>query len=202
MAKFVTRIAPKDNGDRCRSEDIGRQIHGLSAMKDAIKESINTSKDVTPKWENWTGQALVHAKKIVSGLCLNLIGTGNTLGPFSNINDASKIQDKVKVRFVFEEEGELIIVIPHKSTIDHGKNDSPPLNTLEKYNDFSRKKVMKSAEDDFSEEIKKLNLGSNEKKVTDAFEKVKIKNPDPNNNKKIPTFYTQLGEYSCRQCGH
>ena len=204
MAKFVTRIFPKAGGNKTDCKTVGMEIEKLSKRKGSIGGAISSSGSIPQNWKNWSNPERVIAEKIIRSLSVNLVDTGAVVGPLSPLDPIEQIDDHVKVRFVFEEEGDLVIVIPNEATIPKNVNDMP-LENGRVYNQFSRRKVMESVQQEFDTRIEDgstvpgLSI-SQKDKIKDLFEEL-YKKP-PQSGARHPTFYTQLGEYSCRQCGH
>ncbi len=201
MLKFVTRIVPKIGPKKAKSQNIGREIEKLSkSMGKFPKGSINKSSDINKKWKNWKGDSLNSAEEIISSLCFDVddSSTNYVLGPVDK-KDVGDIDKVINVKFVFEDEGELIIVIPHITAIETGLHDAP-LNHNPVYNSFIRKEILDEARLDFEAELHKRKIDPKTiKEVLKAYDAVAKNGPGigPKN-----AFYTQLGEYSCRQCGH
>ena len=202
MAKIVTRLAPKRGAAKCKSQAIGRDIEFLSNRLSSLNpRTINTSSDLSKSWDQISDNAAMQRlKRILEGLSIDVIDDPDNPEVKGPDLDPSDLQNYVNVKFLFEQEGELVIVIPHESAIDFGLED-PPLNFDSTYNEFVRHQVMMGdARGELRSEL--LNSGMSEQEADGILEFYDHVAGEPPVGGPDATFYTQLGEYSCRQCGH
>lgn len=202
MSDITVRIAQKD-GQNTDLVPIGRALLDISANKQAIVAAggtINSSKDIQPEWESWPAAQKASAESVYSSLAINVYdGQGGTTIVPSGHPD--RVKSHVKLKFVFEEEGEMIVSVPHSAALARAPK---PLENRQEYIPYLRQTTFDHAKSAFFSALSDdtdLTAGQIAQ-VMFVYDKIAGAGLRPGENppKDTETFHTQLGEYNMRQC--
>ncbi len=204
MSDFIVRIA--ETGENTDLYPVGMAIDALSSAKQAIKDAggtIMSSGNLAASWDSWPKEMQDHIEKIYDSMAVSVYGDGADpvdVGPGAG----DQMKTHMTLKFVFEEEGEMVVPIPYAGAIAKGKANAP-LKFRSEYNTYVRGQVFQDARPEFVADLANT-LSHLSQADLDAIAAVydgvaangAAQGDNPDND--LQTFHMQLGEYNVRQC--
>ncbi|MCA0869666.1 hypothetical protein LCL97_02400 [Seohaeicola saemankumensis] len=202
MSDISVRIAEK-GGQNSKLGPIGEALLDLSSKKQAIVDAggtISSSSDITPAWETWPDDEKASAEAIYASLAINIYDEHGAVTKVPS-GKPGLVKQHVALKFVFEEEGELVVSIPHSAALGRAPR---PLENREDYIPYLRRSAFAQAKNEFHRALRDdtdLTAGQISQ-VMYVFDKITAASlrPGQNPSQDRDTFHTQLGEYNMRQC--
>ncbi|MEP2717125.1 hypothetical protein [Pseudophaeobacter sp.] len=201
MSDAIVRIA--EEGQNSDLLPIGTALYFLSQNQGTIAGGGPPvfSSDIPDNHTTWPGPMQQKVGEIYNSLAVTVFdgAGGHTIIPSG---DPTQIKAHLKLKFVFEKEGEMVVPIPHLNALERGKSNAP-LNFRVDYNSYIRASVFDEVEEDFAAALRESSLTAAQftevMKIYDEIENSgNLEGEVPGEDEE--TFHTQLGEYSVRQC--
>ena len=205
MTDFSTRVGGFDNP--MPLDTVGEAVRHLGSNREAISDagaSLHSSADLASNWQTWPLAQKRKVKDIYNAFSIKTFNTDGSAGDEVAPGNGWDVMDHMRLVFVFEEPGDMVITITNKTSLERGYAD-PPMDFVEggAYESQVKTKIGKANRDEMSDRI--MNILNGDAAVTaqimaqydDLFQVNNV--PTDAENKAV--FDLQLGEYSVRQCG-
>lgn len=218
MSHIVVINNRNSGGGASRLRGIGDALRNLATIhsnNQIVFDNADDIKSITLPYRKSSNPGKVEVEAIAQGLAIADIqdtGGGWSRQPTIGPDDADSVEANLTVRFVFEGNNEVIIVVPSKETLDYGLFDgtvnppgnehSPPMNEGPYYPQLPEGREL--LQDFLGRLIEDLGPGSATIDEIEAAGNTIIEalSPDLTGNTpgKEELFFQQLGAYSVRQC--
>ncbi|GEM_PF-4219176 len=215
MSDFTIKVFSGD-GDPITPTEIGivgNQLRNLAAEFPQLNNDTNiaihrssTLADYSSQKGSWTSNAQDAAEAIFDALSF-VIWNGNTIQKVHDFNEPAnvkKVHDHIKLIFIFEEEGQMVVPVPSTKQIERGET-SAPLNLPDVYDQLVSVKTVRELNrrlraakaggtNTVLSSLTEPQLAAVETELQLAGEAMRTE------ANAVDTFYAQLGDYSVRQC--
>ena len=216
MTDFTVNVA--GDGKSTDIEIVGKKIRALA--KEFVQSGISATKiyktsaldDFDVQESGWDQDAVDLANELFDALSVNIYDNGDIVEVIQHTDSPiqKKIREKVKLIFVFEEEGHMVIPIPSNKQILRG-TDNAPLASAGVYTKTNIENVVEFLKEELTlmtqlngTDLRDvfLNQPNNYTTMIKALESI-VESVQVNiEQDKEDLFHQQLGDYSVRQCAH
>lgn len=205
MTDFSTRVGGIDHP--MPLDTVGKAVRHLGENRDTIADAgagLHSSADLNSNWQTWPVEEKRKVKDIYNAFSIKTYDPDGAAVEEVAPGNGWDAMDHVRLVFVFEEPGDMVITITNKTSLERGLTD-PPMDFVQggAYESQVKTKIGKANRDEMADRI--MNILDGDEAVT---EQIMEQYDDLFQVNNVPTaadneavFELQLGEYSVRQCG-
>lgn len=205
MTDFTTRVGGFDHP--MPLDAVGKAVRHLGENRAAIADagaSLHSSADLSSDWQTWPATEKSQVKNIYNAFSIKTYGADGSEDDEIAPGNGWDVLDHVRLVFVFEEPGDMVITLTNKTSLERGLAD-PPMDFVEggTYESQVESKIGKANRDEMTARVMSVLDGD-----VDLTGKIMAKYDELFKVDHVPTaaeneavFELQLGEYSVRQCG-